>query len=165
MPGTFEQEVSFASFGTQSLPEILDTLSRMTGMAIEAREVLASSSQAGSAAAPMAGQPTLQQQAMSYRFSGKLRHLLDDLAARLGASWRYDHDTRQVVLYRYESRIFAVMLPAGKKGVNASISIGGAGGGSGSGSGGGSAGGASGGGGSVSIQSDMSIDPWTSLLD
>ncbi|MCX8016321.1 MAG: hypothetical protein N2690_00255 [Rhodocyclaceae bacterium] len=161
LPAAFEQDISFASFGTQSLPEILDTLARMTGLTMEAREVLASASQAGSAAAPPApaGQPALQQQTISYRFSGKLRHLLDDLAARLMVSWRYEPATRRVIFYRYEHKIFNVMLPAGRKGINASISIGGSGGGAGG------AGSAGGGGGSVSIQSDMSIDPWASLME
>ncbi|MCS6825046.1 MAG: hypothetical protein NZ553_00380, partial [Caldilinea sp.] len=41
LPEQFDKDVSFASFGSQGLPEILDALSRMTGISIEAREVFA----------------------------------------------------------------------------------------------------------------------------
>lgn len=162
LPALFDQEVSFASFGAQSLPEILDTLSRMTRVAIAAQDVLSAQNDrvggAGVQPAP-GGAQALAQQTLAYRYSGRLRALLDDLTLRLGASWKYDHDTKQVVLYRYESRTFNVMLPMGKKDVTAGISIGASGGA------GGGSGGAGAGGGTVSIQSGMTIDPWSSMMD
>ena len=157
VPREFESRITYAGLAPQSLPQILQALSGMTGLVFDVRDVISDGGDGGAGAAAQAPSgmgSALSQAQIHYRFEGRLQHLLDDLASRLNASWRWDEKTRRVVFFRYESRIFAVNLPPGAKKVTAGISITGAGDSSGGG----------GTGGSVSINSEMDIDPWSSLL-
>jgi len=158
IPAQFNNRVTYAGLAPQTLSEVLATLTSMTGLAFDVRDVLAAPAPTAAGASPMpTAMPTgssanLGQERIHYRFEGRLTDMLDDLAQRLDASWRYDERTRRVVFFRYESRILSVKLPPGAREVAADISIGGGGEGG------------AGGGGSVSISSEMAIDPWSALM-
>lgn len=155
LPEKFSQEITFVSMGTQRLAEILDTLSAMTGISFDIQDVVSDSKSTQADTMDVPG-GSLQSQALAYRFQGRLSAALDDLAARVKATWKYDPDLNRVIFYQFESRVFGLALPSGEKQVTSSISVGGIGGGEG---GGGSSGG------TVSVSSNMKIDPWSSVMD
>jgi len=196
LPEELDRQVTFRSVGVQSLQDIVESISQMTKVPMFLGIVSQSGAQSSAVASsgagalgglpmPPVGMPSVYSSPssstlMAYHFSGRLSQLLDDLALRADVSWRYDDELQRVEFYRYDSKVFSLMLPPGKKTMSASISIGsaggsssgsGSGGGSGGSSGGGSGGGGSGGGssggsgGSVNVTGDLDIDPWTSVLD
>lgn len=152
IPAQFNNRVAYSSVAPQTLTQILNTLSTMTGLTFDVRDVISDGGQAAAVALPAGMAANLAQQQLHYRFEGRLTALLDDLSQRMQASWRYDDRSRRVVFFRYESRVIPVMLPPGSKQVDASISIGGS-----------DATGSAGG--SVSITSNVEIDPWTALMN
>jgi type IVB pilus formation R64 PilN family outer membrane protein len=81
-----------------------------------------------------------------FLYKGNLSGLLDSLSTKFGLSWRWDGN--QIVVFRYETRMFRIAALAGDSTVNATLSTqaqsssgsGGSGGGGGGGSSGGSGG-------------------------
>lgn len=173
LPPVFSKQVAYATHGAQSLSEVLESIGSMYGFPIRGSDIVAADQQKPGAPALGMGQPGagLNASKVQLDYHGTLRGLLDDLASRSEASWRYLSSSGTVEFFRYESRTMSIYLPAGAKSVQASISLSGvgAGGGGGDGSGGGGQGGGGGGGGSsgdgnVSVSQSLRIDPWTSIL-
>lgn len=157
LPDVFSKPVTYSTFGAMSFTDVLDGIASMSGISIRASEI------APAQATPTPGLPPLPGQAttglsgkVQIDYSGSLRSLLDELAARNDASWRFVSKSQTVEFYKFETRTFAVNLPQGAKSISASISLAGVSGG-GSGGGGGGAG-------SVSVSQNLKIDPWTSIM-
>lgn len=186
LPDKFATTVSYATHGAQGFNEVLEDVSARVGMSITGAEIMQTQSTQGQGGS-MAG---MAQQFMpgnatggagsgklggivQLEYNGTLRGLLDELAARKEASWRYNARTNSVTFFRFETRTLSVHLPPGAKNIAASISLsgvggsGGGGGGGGSGGGGGGASGGSGGGnaGNVSVSQNQVIDPWSSIMN
>lgn len=176
LPPKFATPVTYSTHGAQGFAEVLEAVSERSGISIRGTEVLqpqgqgALSGASGGAAQQMTGGVSSGKLGGSVQieYSGTLRGLLDELAARTESSWRYTAATNSVSFFRYETRTLSVHLPPGAKNVAASISLSGIGGGSSGGSsGGGSGGGDSGGGtsaGNVSVSQSQVIDPWSSVM-
>lgn len=176
LPPKFATPVSYATHGAQGFAEVLEAVSERSGISIRGTEVLQPQGQgaltgaSGVAAQQMTGGVSSGKLGGSVQieYSGTLRGLLDELAARTESSWRYTAATNSVNFFRFETRTLSVHLPPGAKNVAASISLSGIGGGSSGGSSGGGSGvGDSGGGGSagnVSVSQSQIIDPWSSVM-
>lgn len=154
LPEVMQRKVTFTTHG-QSLAEALEGVSTMIGVPIRGVEAISqqATSQPGAApGAPISGRITLE-------FSGTGKGLLDEIAARAGASWRYVPARQVVEFFRFETKTLSVYIPPGAQAIASSISLAGVtgGGGGGGGSGGG-------GGGNVSITQNLNIDPWQSLM-
>ena len=176
LPAKFSTPVTYSTHGAQGFSEVLEAVSERAGISIRGTEVLQSQGQNGSSG--MGGgfpQPATNGVSsgklggsVQLEYSGTLRGLLDELAARAEASWRYTAATNSVNFFRYETRTLSVHLPPGAKSVSASITLSGAGGGSSGGgggsSGGGDSGGSSGSAGNVSVSQTQVIDPWSSVM-
>lgn len=176
LPEKFSTSVVYATHGAQGFSEILEAVSERSGISIRGTEVLQDqASQAGTTGVMGAAMPSVTNGAgadklggsVQMEYSGTLRGLLDELAARTHSSWRYTSSTDSVSFFRYETRTFSLNLPPGAKNVAASITLAGVGGGgSAGGSTGdsGSGGGSSGGAGNVSVSQNQVIDPWSSVM-
>lgn len=151
LPPIFAKEVTFTTHG-QSLAEALETVSSIIGVTIRGTEITVAES-GGSATAAAPGSPIAGQVRMEFR--GRVRALLDDLAARSNASWRYVPGKNMVEFYRFETRTISVNVPAGPKQVAAAISLAGVSGGGGS---------AASGAGNVSVSQSLNVDPWGALM-
>ena len=165
LPAVFARQITFNTQGAQSLSEALDTVSTMAGISIRSSEISGSKT---STANPMV--PAPQVGAITGRFtleySGTLRRLLDEIASRNEASWRYVARTNSIEFFRYETKTLSVYLPPGTKTIDSSISLSGiSGGGSGGGEGGGGGpGGGNNGGANVAVTQNMTINPWGSIM-
>lgn len=172
LPAVFGRQVTYATHGAQSLSEVFESVSQMAGIPIRASEISATNAQGGAATSQFPGVGN-QTGGLSGRvqveFSGSLRGLLDELASRTEASWRFQARTNTIEFFKYETRTLSIYLPPGSKTIDASISLSGVSGGGGGASGGGaSGGGASGGGasaGNVSVTQSMTVNPWSSIMD
>lgn len=167
LPPLFSKRVVYSTQGVQSLAEVLDGVASMAGIAIAASEISQSGSRetnrqptgsATSTGGGMSGNVSLE-------FNGTLKALLDELAMKNEASWRFNKSTNSVEFFRFETRTLSVFLPPGSKTVAASISLAGVSGGGGGGSSGGSSGGgSSSGAGNVSVEQNLTVNPWKSIL-
>lgn len=162
LPAVFDSHIAYTSPGTQKLSEVLQELSTRVGLAIIGTEIL-SASQSGQ---PQSAATSAQNAINGYvqvDFEGTFKSLLNDLAQRNQASWRYVKVRNTVEFFRFETRTFAMHLPGGAKSLQASISLSATGGQSASG---GNAGNTTSGGGTgtVSVTQNQSIDPWTSIM-
>jgi|LNFM01.1.fsa_nt_gb type IVB pilus formation R64 PilN family outer membrane protein len=173
LPAVFGRQVTYATHGAQSLSEVFESVSQMAGIPIRASEISATNAQGGAATSQFPG-VGIQTGGLSGRvqveFSGSLRGLLDELASRTEASWRFQTRTNTIEFFKYETRTLSIYLPPGSKTIDASISLSGVSGGGGGGASGGGAsgGGASGGGasaGNVSVSQSMTVNPWSSIMD
>ncbi|WP_291518968.1 Type II secretory pathway component PulD-like protein [Acidovorax sp.] len=172
LPAVFGRQVTYATHGAQSLSEVFESVSQMAGIPIRASEISATNAQGGASTMQFPGVGN-QTGGLSGRvqveFSGSLRGLLDELASRTEASWRFQARTNTIEFFKYETRTLSIYLPPGSKTIDASISLSGVSGGGGGASGGGaSGGGASGGGasaGNVSVTQSMTVNPWSSIMD
>lgn len=178
LPSNFGTQVVYTSHGVQKFNEILEEISSRTGVSItgaeivQAQQATQNANGGGVQAGGVSGNTQLQD-FVQIEYSGTLKGLLDELAARNMASWRYVARSNSVEFFRFETRTFNMHLPGGSKQLAASISLSGAGGGSGGGSsgggggGGGSSGGSGGSGegaGTVSVSQTQTIDPWRSVM-
>lgn len=173
LPERFNQRVTYATHGAQSLSEVFDAISTMSGMPIRSSEIVTATQSPGAGASLALPQGNAQSSSgtltgkVALEFQGTLRGLLDELAGRNEASWRYSSATNSVEFFRFETRTLSVYLPPGTKTVDATISLNGAsgsGGGSSGGSGGGSSGGGSATAGNVSVAQTLTVNPWTNIL-
>lgn len=172
LPAVFGRQVTYATHGAQSLSEVFESVSQMAGIPIRASEISASNTQGGAATSqfPSVGNQTGGLSGrVQVEFSGSLRGLLDELASRTEASWRFQTRTNTIEFFKYETRTLSIYLPPGSKTIDASISLSGVSGGGGGASGGGSSGGGSSGGGAsagnVSVSQSMTVNPWSSIMD
>lgn len=170
LPPVFNRQVAYSTHGAQSLMEVFESIGALYGFPIRASEI-SNATQAGQGMQTGMTSPAGQSGKLSGQvqldYRGSLRGLLDDLAGRSEASWRYVAASGTVEFFRYESRTMSLYLPAGAKSVQASISLSGVTSGGGDTGGAGGGGGASGGGsgdGNVSVSQTMRIDPWSSIL-
>lgn len=173
LPPLFSRQVGYSTQGAQSLNDVLEAIGQRVGVPIRASEI---ASTTGSDVVPtaspaqLAGQQSGLNGKVQIEYSGSLRGLLDDLAGRNEASWRYVARTGQIEFFRYETRTLSIYLPPGSKKIDASISLAGVSGGGGSstvGGSGGAASGSSGGGataGNVSVTQSLTVNPWSSIL-
>lgn len=157
LPAVLSKRVTFTTQG-QSLAEALEAVGNMLGIPIRNSEDTVSNDAGPQppqppGQAPISGRVTID-------FAGTGRGLLDELAARSNASWRYSAAKGAVEFYRFETRTLSIYMPPGAKQVSASISLAGVSGGGGGGGGGGG----STGGGNVSVSQNLNIDPWTSIM-
>lgn len=156
LPSVFEKPVLYNTSGSQPLSGVLTTISEIAGISIRASEIFSStSSSSSSASSSSSTSANLSNARVNLNFSGNLKGLLDEVTARYDVSWRYDVKSGNVIFYRYETRAVSMSLPPGKKSVKASINLSG---------GGGSGGGGSTPSGSVSVDHDQTVDPWTSVM-
>ncbi len=154
LPEVLSKRVTFNSQG-QSLSEALEAVGLMLGIPVRGMESTTAAAPAGAPAAPpQPGAPISGR--VSIDFSGTGKGLLDELAARSNASWRYVPGKAAVEFFRFETRTLSIYMPAGAKQISASISLAGVSGGSG--------GGSTGGAGNVSVGQNLTIDPWTSIM-
>lgn len=165
LPSPFDSEITVVSPGTQKLSEVLENLSSRIGIPIAATEILGAST---AQQTPSASQNVING-FTQVDYSGTLKGLLNELAQRNEASWRYYRARNAIEFFRYETRTFDLHIPGGAKGQQAAISLSATGSGGGMGGamgGGGSSGssGASGGNGNVSVTQNQLIDPWTSIM-
>ncbi|MGG4052197.1 secretin N-terminal domain-containing protein [Delftia tsuruhatensis] len=169
LPAVFESEIAYATHGSQKLSEVLEELGTRIGIPIAATEIV------GAPGADL-GQQGQSQSAgtrgingfTQVEHNGSVKALLNDLAQRNQASWRYAGSRNVIEFFRFETRTFDMNIPGGAKALAASISLsatgsGSSGGGSGASGGSGGAGGSSGSG-TVSVTQNQLIDPWTSIM-
>lgn len=177
LPPAFSTPVTYATHGAQGFSEVLEAVGAMAGISLRGVEIL--QGQSGSQGVP--GQMTQMAQggvvggklggSVQIDYTGTLRGLLDELAARNEASWRYNAKSNTVNFFRFETRVLNLNLPPMPKSISATISLtgagssgGGGGGGSSGGSDGGSGGGGGGGAGNVSVTQSLVVDPWSSIM-
>lgn len=158
LPAVFSEKMSYVTKGSQSLVQTLEDISAASGISIRTTEIAGlAQRQSLQGSDPLSGMVSLD-------YTGTARGLLDEIAGKADATWRYNTVSKAVEFYRFETRTLPINVPAGSKTVTAGISLGGV-----SGGGGGSAGGGSGGGsasaGNVSVSQTLTIDPWTSIMD
>lgn len=172
LPPLFARKVVYSTQGAQSLNEVFDAIGQMVGVPIRASEIASTSGTEQQVIGAM-GAATQQgglNGKVQIEYTGSLRGLLDDLAGRNEASWRYVARTGTIEFFRFETRTMSIYLPPGSKKIDASISlagVSGGGGSSGGASGGSSGGGSSGGGataGNVSVSQSLTVNPWSSIL-
>lgn len=147
LPEVFNRRVSYATQGAQSLADVLDGIASICGMSMQANEI--SRGQGGNqvGGGGLSGKVQLD-------FHGSLRGLLDELANRNDASWRYVAKSNSVEFFRFETRTLSVHLPGGAKTVAASINLSGVSGGNGG----------AGPAGNVSVGQNLTVDPWASIM-
>lgn len=168
LPAMFASSASYVTKGSQSLLQVLEDISAITGMPVRTGEIAQAGRQSGGfAQMPQQGSDSLTGN-VNIEYHGTARGLFDEIAAKANVSWRYNASAKSVEFFRYEMRTLPVHVPAGAKTVAASISLsgvsGGGGGGSSSpGSGGGGSGSSSAG--NVSVSQSLNIDPWSSIMD
>ena len=169
LPAVFESEIAYATHGSQKLSEVLEELGTRIGIPIAATEIV------GAPGADLGQQGQAQSAGTrgingftQVEHNGSVKALLNDLAQRNQASWRYAGSRNVIEFFRFETRTYDMNIPGGAKALAASISLsatgsGSSGGGSGASGGSGGAGGSSGSG-TVSVTQNQLIDPWTSIM-
>lgn len=150
LPEAFRTRVTYQTLGAQSLEEVTRTVSGLVGVPIRLFEALDNS---GGGFAQ--GTPSFSNGTVTFQMQGTFQEFLDEIAAALDVSWRYNSKERQVELYRYETKAISVMLPPGEKKISANINLN-------SGGGGGGGGGPSG---NVSVDHSMDVNPWKSIME
>ena len=151
LPDLFARRVSYSTQGAQSLSDVLDGISTVAGVSIRANEI---SSQVAAADAAAQSSGSGLPSKLQIEFNGTLRGLLDELANRNDASWRYIAKSHSVEFFKYETRTLSVHLPAGAKSITASINLAGVSGSTG----------AAGPAGQVSVSQNLTVDPWVSIM-
>lgn len=161
LPEVFSSNVVLNTQGMQSLAEILESISSMTKVRIRGSEVISVGASSAVVAAPVGQRGQDISGKTSIEHNGSFRGLLDELAARNSASWRWNAKAQAVEFFKYETRTLSVYLPPGTKSIASSISLAGV-----SSGGGGSAGGGGGAStaGNVSVNQSLTVNPWASLM-
>mgnify|MGYP003603093668 FL=1 len=151
LPPVFSRPLAWRSHGTESMVDLLRAFTEMTGLPVRKGELSAGAPGGGhmSGVAADAQTAALSSERVTLSFNGTVKSFLDEIASRLDVSWRYDVRTREVELYRFETRAISLFLPPGKKNVSASISL---------------TGGGTSPSGNVSVDHTVSVDPWKSVM-
>lgn len=185
LPDALMQSIGFVTRGNETFLQVLEDLSGLIAIPIRTNEIssktsLSSFSPRAIQSVPMGmGLPLPGGAAstvasdwsnfiLNFEHQGSVKMLLDDLASKASASWRFNALNQSIEFYRYETRTFSVSLPAGIKSVSAGISLSGVSGSSNA-SGLGSSvspnAPSSSGAGNVSVSQVLSINPWNSIMD
>jgi hypothetical protein len=158
LPSVFGEKMSYVTKGSQSLVQTLEDISAASGIAIRTTEIAnLAQRQPSQGSDPLSG-------VVSLDYSGTARGLLDEIASKADATWRYNVASKAVEFFRFETRTLPVNVPAGSKTVTAGISLAGVSGGGGSGGAGGAGGSNSASAGNVSVSQTLTIDPWSSIM-
>lgn len=162
LPETFAKPMSYATHGAESLSDVLNVVGDKLGIPVRATEMAQSeaSSRSGQSA-PSAASGTTGgtlgggiQGKVQLQYSGTARGLLDELASRNDASWRYSAKANTIEFFRYETKTLSVYMPPGAKLIEASISL----------SGVGNSGSSNSGGGTASVSQSQTVNPWASIM-
>lgn len=163
LPEAFNKRMSYSTQGAQSLSDVLTVVGDTLGIPVRSAEL----AQSESTTRP--GQPNPQfvpgmsqmpgsggiQGKVQLEYSGTVRGLLDELATRSDASWRYVAKGNTIEFFKYETRTLSIYLPPGSKSIEAAISLTGVG----------NNGGAStSGGGTASVSQSLTVNPWSSIM-
>jgi len=189
LPETLDETIRFVSKGNESLPAILEDLSRLISIPIKTSEIAASWSSVSLARLNLGGSNPMgnfnmsssggsnvgngaegNNQGFNFEHHGSVKALLDTLATKGNASWRFNAQTQSIEYFRFETKTYSVFLPPGVKSVSAGISLAGV---SGAGSIASSANASQGqsgtqsgsGAGNVSVSQTLNINPWGSIMD
>ena len=189
LPETLDETIRFVSKGNESLPAILEDLSRLISIPIKTSEIAASWSSVSLARLNLGGSNPMgnfnmsssggsnvgngaegNNQGFNFEHHGSVKALLDTLATKGNASWRFNAQTQSIEYFRFETKTYSVFLPPGVKSVSAGISLAGV---SGAGSVASSANASQGqsgtqsgsGAGNVSVSQTLNINPWGSIMD
>ena len=189
LPETLDETIRFVSKGNESLPAILEDLSRLISIPIKTSEIAAGWSSVSLARLNLGGSNPMgnfnmssnagsnvgngaegNNQGFNFEHHGSVKALLDTLATKGNVSWRFNAQTQSIEYFRFETKTYSVFLPPGVKSVSAGISLAGV---SGAGSIASSANvsqGPSGtqsgsGAGNVSVSQTLNINPWGSIMD
>ena len=141
-PAALSRSFAVQTQGAQSLRELLEMFTEVSGVSVRLGELDAAAARGASRVnldAPLR---------LSYR--GNVQGFLNELGARLDASWRMDR-AGAAAFYLHETRVLTLHLPPGAKDIGANISL----------SGKGSEGGA----GAVSVSQKLTVDPWTAVMN
>lgn len=153
LPEVFGRRFTFVS-ADQSLATVVDELSSRAGVPIRFVNVAgvdAPSSGDNGAAGAAAGAAA----PFDVDYSGTLKGLLDTIAQRIRAHWRYVDGG--VEIFEVETRSFTIFLSPGARQVKSSIALSGAGGGAG-------ASGSAAPAGTVSVDSTQTVDVYAALV-
>ena len=188
LPHTLLVPMSYHTEGNQSFLQVLDNLSVLLNIPLNAHELgvmplLASSvsSAASNLMAPsLAGlsstahaQPTpgswletLASTPVNLHYQGTAKGLMDELARRINASWRFNAISQSVEFFSFDTQVLSLSLPPGVKRVSAGIALSGVSGGasgvsSGAGAGSGSLSPSAG---NVAVTQSLSVNPWASIM-
>jgi hypothetical protein len=188
LPQTLLVPMSYHTEGNQSFLQVLDNLSVLLNIPLNAHELgvmplLASSvsSAASNLMAPsLAGlsstvhaQPTpgswietLASTPVNLHYQGTAKGLMDELARRINASWRFNAISQSVEFFSFDTQVLSLSLPPGVKRVSAGIALSGVSGGasgvsSGAGAGSGSLSPSAG---NVAVTQSLSVNPWASIM-
>lgn len=192
LPRVFSEPISYRTQGNQSFMDVLENLSGLLGIALSANELgvlpLASNSlSAQSSVLPISfgvgqspnalGRTTpfasssssswldlLASTPLNLNYHGSAKGLMDDLARRISASWRFNSSTQSVEFYRYETKTVSLALPPGAKRISAGISLSGVSGGASATVGSAGASSSAGSAGNVSVSQTLNINPWISIM-
>lgn len=141
-PAVLSRSFAVQTQGAQTLRELLEMFTEVSGVSVRLGELDAAATRGAlrvNLDAPLR---------LSYR--GNVQGFLNELGARLDASWRMDR-AGAAAFYLHETRVLTLHLPPGAKDIGANISL----------SGKGSEGGAGG----VSVSQKLTVDPWTAVMN
>ena len=190
LPKVMLQNMAYRTQGNQSFLDVLDNLSALLDIALSANDLgvlplgasSLSNATSGVASSLILGQAShlparssayahaspwldlLASTPMSLNYHGTAKGLMDELARKINASWRFNANTQGVEFYRFETKTLSLALPPGAKRINAGISLSGVSGGANPS--GGNAGAASSAAavGNVAVTQSLTINPWISIM-
>ena len=163
LPESFNKRMSYSTQGSQSLSDVLTVVGDTLGIPVRSAELAQSeSSTRPGSSAPQFGPNSSQmpgsggiQGKVQLEYSGTVRGLLDELATRNDASWRYVAKGNVIEFFKYETRTLSIYLPPGSKSIEAAISLTGVGN---------NAGASTSGGGTASVSQSLTVNPWSSIM-
>ena len=128
LPSAFKKNGTLVVYEPEYATVLLGRVSRMMGIFIDierdifvkasggtsgsSAEMDSTSSTASTDSPPPELNRVIPRFAFSYR--GNMHGMLDKLASMLSARWRFDHKTRRIIYYRYESRAFHISAQPGR---------------------------------------------------
>ena len=118
------RDSAYATHGSQKLSEVLEELGTRIGIPIAATEIV------GAPGADLGQQGQAQVAGTrgingftQVEHNGSVKALLNDLAQRNQASWRYAGSRNVIEFFRFETRTYDMNIPGGAKALAASISL------------------------------------------
>jgi len=194
LPKVLLEKMAYRTQGNQSFLDVLDNVSALLDIPLSANDLgvlplgasSLSSAASGAASGLILGHAShlaarssanayananaspwldlLASTPMGLNYHGTAKGLMDELARKINASWRFNANTQGVEFYRFETKTLSLALPPGAKRINAGISLSGVSGGANTS--GGNAGVASSAAavGNVAVSQSLTINPWISIM-